>query len=159
MPLYPCVPSYMLCTYNVCSFITCWDGSNLHILYLGVCNHHVSHVSCHETLDIVYQFVANEVMKTPTPKKLYNCDGNKQLIYGWLPPHVPYKCLRHHRNGSSLEMVMDKFTTLVSPNCHNFVSWSNVSCVMEWTLWIVEWLWKITLVSKLSMMVVNSMAN
>lgn len=63
-------------------------------IHLDVCNHHVSHVSCHETLDIVYQFIANKVMKTPKPKKLYNCDGNRQIIYGGLPPHVPYKCLR-----------------------------------------------------------------
>ena len=31
----------------------------------------------------------------------------------------------HHLGGSSLEVVMDKFSSLASPNCRNLVSGSN----------------------------------
>ena len=40
----------------------------------------------------------------------------------------------HRLVGSSLEVVMDKFGTLVSPNCHNFVSELKYFCVVEWEL-------------------------
>jgi hypothetical protein len=46
--------------------------------------------------------------------------ANKQFLANYLLKS-PANVEGHHLVGSSLEVVMDKFNTLASPNCRNFV--------------------------------------
>ena len=93
-------------------------------IYLGVHKHSVSNGTCRESPDMAYQCVASEVMKTSTAKNsAIVIAANKQFIADYLlksPPNGD----GHHLASSSLEVVMDKFITLASPNCHKFVSGS-----------------------------------
>lgn len=43
----------------------------------------------------------------------------------------------HHLEGSFLEMVMEKFTTLASPTSVTSCQGQNIFSVVKWALWIV----------------------
>ena len=93
-------------------------------IHLGVHDHPVANDTCRESLDMAYQCVANEVLKTPTAKNLAIIMAlSKQFLVDYL---LKYSASgeNHHLVGSSSEVVMDKFSTLASPNCRNFVSGS-----------------------------------
>jgi hypothetical protein len=64
----------------------------------------------------------NEVLKTPTTKNsAIVMAASKQFLADYLLKS-PTNVEGHHLVGSFLEVVMDKFSTLVSLNCRNFVS-------------------------------------
>ena len=48
--------------------------------------------------------------------------GSKQIVFGRLPHKSPSNDEVLHLTSSSLEVVMNRFSTLTSSNCHNFVS-------------------------------------
>ena len=75
--------------------------------HLGTHDHPISNGICRESLDMAYQCLANNVLKTPTAI-------NSAIVLG----------KGHHLIGSSLEVVMDKFSIFASPNFCNFVSGS-----------------------------------
>jgi hypothetical protein len=84
----------------------------------------VANGTCRESLDMTYQCVANEVLKTPTIKNsTIVIAASKQFLADYLLKS-PANVEGHYLVGSSLEVVMDKFNTLASPNCCNFVSGS-----------------------------------
>jgi hypothetical protein len=70
---------------------------------------------------MTYQYVANEVLKTPTTKNsAIVMAANKRFLADYLLKS-PINVEGHHLVGSSLEVVMDKVITPASPNCCNFV--------------------------------------
>ena len=90
-------------------------------IHLGVYEHHVSHGTCRELRDMAYQCDVPEVMKTPTVR-------NSAIVMAASKKFLADYLLKsssngegHHLAGSSLEVVMDKFNALASPNCRNFV--------------------------------------
>ena len=90
-------------------------------IYLSVHDYHVANGTCCESLDMAYQCVAKEVLKTPTTKNLaIVMAASKQILANYLLKSPP-SGKNHHLVGSSLEVVMDKFNTLASPNCRHFV--------------------------------------
>jgi hypothetical protein len=92
--------------------------------HLGVHDHPVANGTCRESLDMVYQCVANEVLKTPTTKNsAILMAASKQFLADYLLKSLA-NVEGHHLVGSSLEVVMDKFSTLASSNYRNFVSGS-----------------------------------
>ena len=94
-----------------------------HVVYKGIC--------C-ELLSMAYNYVAQKIMKTSTAR---NCAmvmaTNKQFLSNYLL-ETPSNCKGHHSAGLSLEVVMDIFIILTSPDCHNFVSSRRVLFVVEW---------------------------
>ena len=97
-------------------------GMSRACIHLGVHNHLVANDTCYESMDMAYQCVANEVLKTPTAKNsAIVMATNKQLLVDYLLKS-PANIEGHHLVESSLEVVMDKFNTLASPNCCSFVS-------------------------------------
>ncbi len=58
-------------------------------------------------------------MKRYTTNKLGYCNGNEFQSLGTFLLKPPVEGQSHHLQGPSLEVVMDKFTTLT---CHNFMS-------------------------------------
>ena len=73
---------------------------------------------------MAYQCVANEAMKTPTAKSFaIVMAASKKFLADYLLK-FPSNGEGHHLAGSSLEVVMDKFSNIASPNRHNFVSGS-----------------------------------
>ena len=63
-----------------------------------------------------------KVMKTPTAKNFaIVMTVSKQFLVDYLLKS-PSNGKDHHMAGSSLEVIMDKFRTLVSPNYCNFMS-------------------------------------
>jgi hypothetical protein len=73
---------------------------------------------------MTYQCVANEVLKTPTTtNSAIVMAASKQFLADYFL-RSPTVGEGHHLVGSSLEVVMDKFSTLAFPNCRNFVSGS-----------------------------------
>jgi hypothetical protein len=94
-------------------------------IHLGVHEHPVSIDTCCESLNMAYQCVANEVMRTPTAKNsAIVMAASKNFVADYLL-ESPSNGEGHHLAGSSLEVVMDKFSVFVSRNCRNFVSGSN----------------------------------
>src|ERR1700737_852172 len=99
-------------------------GMSRACIQLGVHDHLVANGTCRESLDMAYQCVANEVLKTPTAKNsAIVMAANKQFLADYLLKS-PASGDKHHLVGSSLKVVIDKFNTLASPNCRNFVSGS-----------------------------------
>jgi hypothetical protein len=93
-------------------------------IHLSVHDHPLANGTCRESLDMTYQCVANEVLKTPTTKNsAIVMAANKQLLANYFFKS-PANVEGHHLVGSSLEVVIDKSNTLASPNCRNFVSGS-----------------------------------
>jgi hypothetical protein len=73
---------------------------------------------------MAYQCVTNEVLKTPTAKNLaIVMAASKQFLADYLLKS-PVNVEGHHLVGSFLEIIIDKFSTLTSPNCRNFISGS-----------------------------------
>ena len=90
-------------------------------IYFCMHDHIVSNGICRDLLDMAYQCVANEVLKTTTATNSTIILGaSKQLLADYLRKS-PTIGEGHHLVGSSLEVVMDKYSTLASPNCCNFV--------------------------------------
>jgi hypothetical protein len=112
-------------------------GMSRGCIHIGVHDHPVANGTCLESLDMAYQCVANEVLKTPTTKiSAIVMAASKQFLADYFLKS-PANVEGHHLIGSSLKLVMDKFSTLSSPNCRNFVSGSKRFCVVKWKLWIV----------------------
>ena len=85
--------------------------------HLGVHDHHPANHTCRETLDMTYQCVANEVLKTSTSKNLaIILATSKQFLVDYLLKS-PASGKNQQLVGSSLEVVMEKFSTLASLNC------------------------------------------
>ena len=93
-------------------------------IHLGVYEHPVSNGTCRELLDMAYQCVANEVMKTFTAKNFTIVMAMRKRFLADYLLKSPSNGEGHHLVGSSLEIVMDKFSTLAFLNCRNFVSGS-----------------------------------
>lgn len=85
-------------------------------MHLGIHDHHVSNGTCCESLDFAYQCVGSDVMKIPTAQNsTIVMTASKQFLANYLlksPSHGE----GHHLKGASLEIVLDKFTTLASSN-------------------------------------------
>ena len=93
-------------------------------IHLGVHEHLISNGTCRESLDMTYQCVAIEIVKTSTAKNsAIVMTASKKIITDYLLKS-PSNGDGYHLAGSSLEVIMDKFSTLTSPNCRNFVSGS-----------------------------------
>lgn len=93
-------------------------------IHLGVHDHLVSNATCCESQDMAYLCVTHEVMKTPTAEKnsAIVMTKSKQFSADYLLRSPTYIGESHHLVGLLLEVVMDKFNTLASPNCCNFMS-------------------------------------
>lgn len=109
-------------------------------IHLGMHNHHVSNDTCHASLDMAYQCVANEVMNTSTAKIyiimkiIYMCygDGKEQYFLAYYLLKLLSTCKGNHLVGSSLDLLMDKFNSLASPNYQNLVSRSKIFVYSGW---------------------------
>jgi hypothetical protein len=93
-------------------------------IHLGVHEHPVSNGTRRESLDMAYQCVANEVIKTSTAKNSTIVMATSKKFLADYLLKTPSNAEGHHLVGESLEVVMDKFSTLASPNCRNYVSGS-----------------------------------
>ena len=122
---------YKICRSTPVCIVLCHDrntyihsravGMSRACIHLGVHDHLVANGTCRESLDMAYQYVANEVLKTPTSKNLaIIMVVSKQVLADYLLKS-PASGESNHLVGSSLEVVMDKFSTIVSSNCRNFV--------------------------------------
>ena len=120
MSFQTCVHCFVLCSNHIHSFQSCW---NVHdCIHLGVHDHPIANDTCHESLDMSYQCVVNEVLKTPiTKSSAIIMAASKQFLANYLLKS-PASGESHHLVGSSLDVVMDKFNTLASPTYRNFVS-------------------------------------
>ena len=78
---------------------------------------HLANDTCHEALGMAYKCVANEVLKTPTStNSAIVMATSKQFLADYLLKSLA-SGKNHHLVGSYLEVVMDKFNILASPNC------------------------------------------
>ena len=93
-------------------------------IHLGIYKHLVSNVTCYESLDVAYQGVANEVMKTPFAKNFAIVMATSQKFLADYLLKFPSNSEGHHLACSSLEVGIDKFSNLASPNNYNCVSGS-----------------------------------
>ena len=79
--------------------------------------HHVHPVSdgvCLDSLDLMYDYVAQEVAKTPNAKNsTIVMVASKKFFADWL---LRPTLGQAHLQGASLDSVMDKFSNLSSPN-------------------------------------------
>lgn len=97
--------------------------------------HHVFNCPCWESLDMTTN--AKKVMKTPIAKNFVIVMAtSRQLLEDYL---LKSNCEGHHLACSSLEVVMDNFSTLASPNYHNFVSSSKHFIHSGMGMMIVLW--------------------
>jgi hypothetical protein len=96
-------------------------GMSRACIHLGVHDHLVANDTHCESLDLAYHCVTIEVLKTPTTKNsAIIMTVSKQFFANYLLKS-PANVKGHHLVGSSLEVVMDKFNILTSPNCRNLV--------------------------------------
>ena len=97
------------------------SGMSRACVHLGVYEHQLSNGTCRELLDMAYQCAINEVMRTSIEKNfaIVMAPNNIFLVDSLL--EFPSNSERHHLACSSLKVVMDKFSTLASPNCCNFI--------------------------------------
>ena len=93
-------------------------------IHLGVHENPVSNGTCRESLDMAYQYVATEVMKTLTAKNSAIVMATSRTYLTDYLLKSPSNGEGHNLAGSSLEAVLDKFSVLVTPNCRNFESGS-----------------------------------
>ena len=100
-------------------------GMSRACIHLGVYKHHVSNTTCHESLEMTYLCVANEVMKTSTAKKIALIMATSKKFLADYLLKSPSNGKGHHLANSPLTVVINKFSILASPNCCNFVSGSN----------------------------------
>ena len=90
-------------------------------IHLGVHDHHESTIVYHESLDMLFQCIGNEVSKSPTSKNsMIVMIANKQLMVDYIQKSFP-PIEKNHLHRASLEVVMNIFSTLASPNSMNFV--------------------------------------
>lgn len=90
-------------------------------IHPGHDNYLISNGMCRESIDIAYQCIAKEVGKPPTAKNsTIVIVANKQLFANYLLKS-PIPRMKNHLKEASLELVMDKFQILVSPNCRKFM--------------------------------------
>ena len=93
-------------------------------IYLGMHDHFLSNGTCRESLDIAYQCIVNEVINTPIANNsAIVMAASKRFIADYLLK-FPSNGEGHHLAGSTLEVVMNKLSNFISPNCRNFVSCS-----------------------------------
>ena len=79
-------------------------------------DHLVSTGVCHESLDMAFQCVAKEVSKTPTAKNsMILVVTSKQFLVDYILKS-PLPREKNQLHSPSLEMVMDKFSTLAYKN-------------------------------------------
>jgi enoyl-[acyl-carrier-protein] reductase (NADH) len=120
MSFHTCV--HYLCHTRITYIHSTYVGMSRVCIHLGVHDHHVSNGTYRESLDMTYQCVANEVLKTPTAKNSAIVMAvSKQFLADYLLKSFA-NVKGHHLVGSSLEVVMDKFNILASSSCYNFVS-------------------------------------
>ena len=90
-------------------------------IHLGMHNHPISDGICWETFDTIFGLIAQEVSKTPTTKNsTISMAASKEFLYKY-PIHSgprSKKMLWDHE----LEVVLDKFEPLGSPNLRNTIS-------------------------------------
>ena len=116
MSFHTCVHCFVSCSNHIHHV-----GMSRACIRLGVHDHPVANGICRESLDIPYQYVANEVLKISTAKNsAIVMATSKQLLADYLFKS-PANVEGHHLVRSSLEVVMDKFNTLASSNYRNFV--------------------------------------
>lgn len=93
-------------------------------IHLGAYDQPISNDTCDELLDMAYQCVAKEVMKTLTAKN-FAVVMIRTNNYNWqttlLNLHQTVKALH---GKYVFEVVMDKSMVIASPICHKFVSGS-----------------------------------
>jgi hypothetical protein len=88
---------------------------------------------------MAYQCVANEVAKTPTTRNLtIVMVASKYFLANYILKS-PLLRENNHLHGASLEVVMDKFSALASPNCGNFVAGSKHLICSGMGPWIASW--------------------
>jgi hypothetical protein len=73
-------------------------------------------------VDLVYQCVASKVCKTSNAKNSAIVMATSRNFFSDYTLKTPTLGEKHHIQGISLKNVMDKFATLSSPNCRNFVA-------------------------------------
>ena len=90
-------------------------------IHLGVHNHPMFIGVCRESLDMAFLCVANEVSKTSIIKNsTIVMAASKQFMFDYiLKSPLPREL--NHRHGASLEVVMDRFSTLAYPNYMKFM--------------------------------------
>ena len=99
-----------------------FPGMSRACTHLGVHEYPVSNGTCRESLDMAYQCVTNEAMKSSSAKNsAIVMTTSKKFLADYLLKS-PSNGEGHHLAGLSLEVVMDKFSTIGFPNCRNFVS-------------------------------------
>ena len=75
----------VLCHARIIYIYSTFVGMCRACIHLGVHDHHVANGACRESLDMVYQCVANEVLKTPTTKNsAIVTTTNKQFMADYL---------------------------------------------------------------------------
>ena len=91
-------------------------------IHLDVYKHHVSNDTCRVLLDLAYQYVANEDMKTPTTKNsaIIITTSKQFLTYNFLKS--PSNGKGHHIGDLSLEAVIDNLSILAYLGCYIFIS-------------------------------------
>ena len=120
--------STLMCIALCHVLIICVRSTSLEMLkpyiHSNIHEHHVLNGTCHESLDMTYHCIVNEVMKTPPAKNCAIVMGvSKQFLTYYLHKFPPND-KGHHLVGSSLEVILIKFSTLASTNYCNFVSGS-----------------------------------
>ena len=90
--------------------------------HLGIDDYPLANDTCREALEMTYECIANEVLKTRTSKhSTIVMAASKQFLADHLLKS-PVSGEIHHLVGSFLEMVIDKFSTLAAPNCLMWLS-------------------------------------
>ena len=126
-----------LCSARI-MYVYCSDQNTTRAaVHLGRHVHPVSDGVCMEALDQMYECVAEEVRNTPkgTNSAIVIAASKKFLADYLLRP----KAGQGHLRGASLDNVMDKFTTLSSPNIRNFVSGAKKFISQGMGSWTVSW--------------------
>lgn len=90
-------------------------------IHLGVHNHPMFIGVCQEPLDMAFLCFANEVSKTSIIKNsTIVMVASKQFMFDYILKSPLSRELNHH-HGASLEVVMDRFSTLAYPNYMKFM--------------------------------------
>jgi hypothetical protein len=97
-------------------------GMSKTCIHLGVHEHPVSNGTCHKSLKMAYQCVANEVMKTSIAKNFAIVMAASKIFLADYLQKSPSNGEGHHLASSLLEVVIDKFSIFASLNFCNFIS-------------------------------------
>jgi hypothetical protein len=124
-------------------------------IHLGVHDHHVANGTCRQSLDMAYECIGNEVLKTPRAKNsAIVMAASKQFLANYFLKSSA-NVEGHHLVGSSLEVVMVKSALLRSRIVITLYLDQSIFCAVDWKLWIVLWHLNTTLFPN-SFMVVGS---